>query len=106
MSTEKFKKLETVVMPILKDNPPTRSDDFLLYCEVLKQTVPNVLQLSTETFLCSHKSLGVPSYESVSRVRRKIQANNPELVSDRAKQKREQEEQDYIKYAIDENWLW
>ena len=50
--------------------------------------------------MTQHKYLGLPSYESVSRTRRKLQAKYPELAGSRPAQKRRATgEKAYRKYA-------
>ena len=99
MTVEKLKKLEDVIKPILKEQPQTREDDFLLYAEIIKAYNPKLLQISARTLLICHNELNVPNIKSVERARRKIQEKCPELASERAKRKRAKEEQAYIAYS-------
>lgn len=99
MTCEKLKKQEDIIRPILEQCPETRGDDFLLYAEVIKEYRPELAELRVIDFFVAHKDLYCPSYESVSRVRRRLQAKYPELLSDDAKAKRAKEEAQYLKYA-------
>ena len=99
MTVKKLKKLEDVIKPILKEQPQTREDDFLLYAEIIKAYNPKLLQISARTFLVCHKELKIPNIKSIERIRRKIQEKCPELASERAKRKRAKEEQAYIAYS-------
>jgi hypothetical protein len=99
MTVEKLKKLENVIKPILENQPQTREDDFLLYAEVIKEYYPDLLNITTGTFLVSHKFLNVPNIKSVERARRKIQEKHPELATERAKRKRATEQEAYMQYG-------
>ena len=48
MTVEKLRKLEEVIKPILKEQPQTREDDFLLYAEIIKAYNPSVRELEQE----------------------------------------------------------
>ena len=102
MTVGKLKKLEKVIKPILENQPQTRDDDFLLYAEVIRQYNPELLKLSTFSFLVSHNIYEVPNIKSIERARRKIQEKFPELASERAKRKRAEEQVTYIRYSADE----
>ena len=94
----KVKKVKPLVYDALVNNPATRSDDFILIHEVLKHFVTDKMPL--ETVLTHHKELGVPSFASIIRIRRKIQEQDPSLdPSDEVKEIRAAEEQDYIDFA-------
>ena len=99
MTVKKLKKLEDVIEPILKQQPQTREDDFLLYAEIIKVYNPKLLQISALTFFICHKELKIPNIKSVERIRRKIQEKYPELASERAKRKRAEEKEVYITYS-------
>lgn len=100
MTVNKLIKQEQIIKPILEKHPETRGDDFLLYAEVIREYRPELAQLSVIDFFVAHKDLYCPSYESVSRVRRRLQAKYPELCSDEAKAKRAKEETQYKSYAL------
>lgn len=93
-------KIEPIVREILKHNPDTRSDDFLLYRAVCKRICPMVFGvLSFDRALSYHKEIGLPSWETVSRCRRKIQEHHPELRDERTARIRDEEELAYVEYA-------
>lgn len=48
MTVKKLKKLEDMIKPILKEQPQTREDDFLLYAEIIKAYNPSVRELEQE----------------------------------------------------------
>ena len=92
-------KIESVVYDVLKDKPDTRSDDFLLYKAVCRFVCPRAGDVSLASALHYHRDLGLPSWETVSRCRRKLQARHPELSNPRTARIRAEEEQAYVDYA-------
>ena len=101
MTIEKLRKLESIVKPILEEQPLTRKDDYFLYAEVLRVYNPALLELSAKTFLLGHTVYNVPNIKSIERVRRKIQAKYPHLANEQAKRKRLEEQATYIDYSND-----
>lgn len=99
MTVNKLLKQEEIVKPILEQHPETRGDDFLLYAEVIKEYRPELAELSVLHFFIAHKDLYCPSYNSITRVRRRLQKKHPELLSEKAKAKRAKEETVYREYA-------
>ena len=99
MTVNKLLKQEEIVKRILEKYPETRGDDFLLYAEVIREHRPELAELSVLDFFVAHKDLYCPSYESLSRVRRRVQGKHPELLSEKAKKTREQQEAVYRAYA-------
>ncbi len=99
MTVNKLIKMEDIVKPILEENEKAREDDFYLYSEVLWKLMPHVLHYSLAKALRNHKELELPSYESVSRVRRRIQEKHPELASEKVKKKRRENQEIYKEYA-------
>lgn len=94
----RVKKIEPLVREALTNNPAARADDFILIYEVLKNFVTDKMPL--DTVLTHHIELGVPSFASIVRIRRKLQELNPDLEpSNKVKEIREQEEENYIEYA-------
>lgn len=94
----RIKKVQPLVHKALIDNPETRADDFLLVLEVYKNfAVPN---MSFDSVFKYHKELGLPSFASIMRSRRKLQSKYPELVNEKAAEVRAQEEKEYREYAL------
>lgn len=91
-------KVQPLVYNALVDNPETRTDDFILILEVFKNFVTPEMRL--ETVLEHHIELGLPSFASVLRSRRKLQRKYPELVNDTAAEIRAKEEEEYKEYAL------
>ena len=84
------------VKEALEKYPKTRDDDMFLYGCILKVECPEVLHMEVRDMLHRHKELKVPSLESVTRCRRKIQEEFPQLKS---KLNKTTEEEKYIQYS-------
>lgn len=94
----RIKTVEPLVYRALTDNPITRTDDFILVLEVLKNFVTAEMRL--ETVLEHHTELGLPSFESISRARRKLQERYPDLKNKATAEMRAEAEKDYREYAL------
>lgn len=94
----RINNVQPLVYRALTDRPETRTDDFILILEVLKNFVSPEMRL--ETVLEHHAELGVPSLASILRIRRKLQTKYPELVYEPTARMRELAEQDYRDYAL------
>ena len=82
----------TEVRAILIKWPKSRDDDMLLYALFLAE---NHLVSSDETFykvMSTAKARNIPSYESVTRTRRKVQELEPDLQGTKKKARKEQQE--------------
>lgn len=71
----RVKQVQPLVFSALVYNPETRTDDFILVLEVWKNFVTPEMRL--ETVLEHHTELGIPSFASIVRARRKLQAQYP-----------------------------
>lgn len=92
--------IEDKVKAILTRNEKARDDDMTLYACVCRSCLPDVAKLPFETVLLHYRSLGIPNLESVGRIRRKLQAQHPELASSPEVRKRRQaQEQVYRNYS-------
>lgn len=94
-------KLETyhnLVHNILITNPETRGDDFLLFYEVLKDLKLDYCDLNY--IFTKHSVLGVPSFATIIRCRRKIQKDHPELSGEAIRKTRKEEEKEFRAYAL------
>lgn len=80
-----LKQLKDIVIEILKQFDFTRGDDDLLYLNVLvkldgkRPTEDLIVDIRLSDFFTNRKHYGFPSFESVSRCRRKAQEEFPEL---------------------------
>ena len=99
MTTAQLIGQEAMVLEILQDVEAARSDDFILYAEVLDRFYPELAMIPLHSFLVAHDGIGAPSYESITRVRRKVQRKYPEYESERAKKRRQKQESVYREYA-------
>ena len=95
----KLKTMEKVVLQILEEKPATRKDDYVLMLEVCNKLCPDVLYHEFRTALYCHNALKIPSWETVSRCRRKIQAKRPDLDERETRKRRNEEEELYREYA-------
>ena len=95
-----LKTIENKVKMILKKNEDARNDDMVLYLALCNLCLKDAGAIPLAEIMTQHKSLGLPSLESVSRTRRKLQARHPELAGSRPVQKlRATGEKAYRKYA-------
>ncbi len=99
----KIHVLEPIIEEILITNPESRKDDFIVLYEVLKKFVDTDLPL--RYVFKMHKELGVPSLESITRCRRKIQERHIELKYRPTVEIREKEEKAFVDLALgDKQW--
>ena len=95
----RIKKVEPLVYNALVDNPSARTDDFILVAEVFKEFLPAGAMFEK---VCEyHAQLGLPSFASIIRIRRKLQRKYPELVNEKTAEMRTKAETDYKGYALD-----
>ena len=92
------RKVQPIVFEVLQAHPETRADDHILVLEVFKRFISEDMTFST--VLERHLELGLPSFASILRARRKLQSKYPELVDKKAAAIREAERGKYINYAI------
>lgn len=94
----KLDKIKNIVLRVLENNTEARKDDFVLFSLVCDEMgVPSNFDL--RTMLNNHRLFGLPSWESVSRARRKIQAEMPELKDAEMAEIRKAEIEDYKEFA-------
>lgn len=80
------------VKAILLENPKTRDDDMLLYgafCMKHNLIAPDA---NFYVVMANAKRWGVPSYESVTRARRKVQEQEPYLCGNRRRERKAEAE--------------
>lgn len=94
----RIKQAQKLVYKALVDHPETRADDHLLILEVLNNYVTT--QMPLETIMRHHVELGIPSIETITRCRRLLQRQHPELVDEGAKRIRKEEEKEFKQYAL------
>ena len=95
-----LKTIERKVRTILAKNEDARNDDMVLYLVLCNACLKDAGALPLAEIMTQYKYLGLPSFESVSRTRRKLQARYPELAGSRPeRKKRSAGEHDYRRYA-------
>ena len=95
-----LKTIENKVRTILKKNEDARNDDMVLYLALCNLCLEDAGVMPLAEIMTQHKSLGLPSFESVSRTRRRLQEKHPELAGSRPVQKlRARGEKAYRRYA-------
>lgn len=70
--------LENKVRKILVSYPETRNDDNVLIYQYLKE-YHDIDLISVKDLFLNGRKLGIPSFESITRCRRKIQEHSPYL---------------------------
>lgn len=83
------------VEKIMREHPEARDDDFKLYGWACKESDERVMQLTFTQVLWNASKLNIPSYESVTRARRKLQELHPELRGKKY-QARQSKQSEYI----------
>ncbi|MBR4859334.1 MAG: hypothetical protein IKU08_09155 [Clostridia bacterium] len=99
MTKNDLKTVEARIYNLLFENSKLRGDDYLLYAEYINRYFPRLLNQPLHEALTKHFERGLPSFEGVTRARRKVQRKYPELCSERAVAARAQQEAAYLEYA-------
>ena len=97
----KLDKTENIVKYVLTTYKDTRDDDFVLIYRVYKEINEGAMirELFCEVML-NHKEYGLPAFEGVTRARRKLQKDYPELrPSETIGKFRKQQEEEYRQYS-------
>lgn len=102
----KLKNLESMVLKIMQRYEATRSDDFVLIYAVYREiAIHKEICFNmplTDSFcdmMMNHKKYGFPSFESVTRTRRKIFETYPELKPKKITKERKKAEEEYKEYS-------
>ena len=79
-----LKKIKDLVIETLKQGETFRENDDQLYYAIIVKILPAtesglIGDMPMRSFFANRKSLGLPTFESVSRCRRKAQEEFPEL---------------------------
>ncbi len=97
---DSLKTVEGKVKVILQKNEDARNDDMVLYLALCNVCLKDAGAMPLAQIMTKHRELGLPSFESVGRTRRKLQERHPELLGSVRKQKiRAAGEKAYRKYA-------
>ena len=97
-----LKEVKAKVRRVLEDHPPTRADDNALYYHVCKQHARQIgvdLHALHFSAVFLGNPLGFPKYESVVRLRRMEQRQNPDLLDPTAAANRAKKERDMVELA-------
>ena len=95
----KLETLEPIVEKIMRTYPETQNNMFLLIARTY-EALPNInvnesfIQLLLEAPIKKY-----PAFESITRVKRKIQEKYPELDNKKSRKIKKQKEKEYIEYA-------
>jgi hypothetical protein len=93
----KIYAIEPIVAEALQNVPATRGDNYILYIEVLRKFIDP--RMSLQSVFENHKTLGIPSLETITRCRRKLQEKHPELRDAAADKVRRADEQEFVEYS-------
>ena len=97
---EEIKSTQGLVESVLIKYKKARNSDDYLYLKVIAKVNPQVVSMPFINVMQNTRALGLPPYETVSRIRRKLQETHPELWSDKKiKAYREEAEKDFEDYA-------
>lgn len=103
----RLRTIEQIVRPILINSQEARNDDMVLYLMVCKDCIlhENGLgKIYLEDIMRHHREMNIPCFESVRRVRQKIQAANPELgCSPSVRRARHKAQKEYKDYALNKD---
>ena len=91
----KMKNYYDIVKEVLQDHPDARDDDFRCFGWVCRKVCPSIMQMPFNMVLWQNKQLGLPSYESITRARRKVQEKCVDLRGKKY-QARQDRQADYI----------
>ena len=107
-----YNSLKNLVQQYLEKVPATRSDDIRLYFLVAADIYgdngfnptpgeTDFMNLPIYDFVINYKYYGLPAFESVSRARRKIQENHPELCDEKTVKIRAERQEEFRDYYGD-----
>lgn len=91
-----MKDYSEFVEKALKEHECTRDDDHKLFVWVVYYIKPELLKQSFQNAFWNASENGLPSYESITRARRKAQEKHPDLRG-KAWEKRHAKENEYIR---------
>lgn len=99
MRKNQMNYLQKKVEEVLKEEPKSREDDFVLISKVLELTNPETKHMTIGMVLEHAKVLKIPSFESITRARRKVFKLHPELIPESMKKIRKDEEKFFRKWS-------
>lgn len=91
------KQVKGIVKQILIENKKTRKDDFVLIYEVINKITGGYAKLMMLSDVANlHIKYGIPSFESITRARRNVQKEMPELKEKKMAEIRANEEKEFM----------
>lgn len=94
-------KVEYWVKAVLTEYPDARDDDFILINRVYQKLKFDAGSTYFDELMTGHKKYHLPSFESITRARRKLQAEYPELRATKQVQAvRRYEQESFRNYAL------
>jgi len=84
---DNLKTIEGKVRAVLQENEDARNDDMVLYLALCNVCLNDAGAMPLAEIMTQYKYLGLPSFDSVSMTRRKLQAKYPELAGSHPVQK-------------------
>lgn len=94
----KIKKYESIVLETLQNNILSRASDFILYGSVLKKLGVDLKSTTLYEFFSTADVNKMPSFETITRCRRHIQALRTDLQDNATAVARENKMDDYVAY--------
>ena len=95
----KCKQLEPIVIDLLEKYAVTREDDFKLVLGVYLAINTSVRNMNFVDVMKQHEKLGLPSFASITRARRKICESRPDLKDKATAQIRAEEQKEFKRYS-------
>lgn len=99
-----MRKLENIVRHALEESREARDDDFLLIFKVYKAINESVIYKDFRQVMRDHVQYRLPSFESITRARRKVQKETPELRSSKRTKEIRAIEQDAFRDYATNGW--
>lgn len=95
-----LRNTENIVRAILQDNKDARNSDNILYEAYISKVNPMVLIRPVRDYLLYFADLGIARYETVARIRRKLQESEEELRGvEQVQTWRKENEKEFREYA-------
>ena len=81
MNRKELKDLKTMVLETLEEDQEARNSDNYLYLQVAKRVNYDAISQPFFTVVMNMSKYGLPSFETIGRLRRKVQEEHPDLMS-------------------------
>ena len=98
MKVVRLRKLKKIVEEILRKSELAREDDCYLILEVIRELYPFEVGKTFTQVMFNAKSKGI-SFESITRARRQVQKQYPELKDSEIAKIRDKEQEEYREFA-------